>query len=58
MGEMKNELEKCMAGEYYNCHDEMFHCLPLTGIMEDLLIVEPNLKFGSQSSQKTASARR
>ncbi len=24
MGEMKNELEKCMAGEYYNCHDEIF----------------------------------
>lgn len=19
-----NELEKCMAGEYYNCHDEIF----------------------------------
>lgn len=25
MGEkMKTELEKCMAGEYYNCHDEIF----------------------------------
>ena len=24
MSECKNELEKCMAGEYYNCHDEIF----------------------------------
>ena len=24
MSELKNELEKCMAGEYYNCHDEIF----------------------------------
>ena len=21
---MKTELEKCMAGEIYNCHDEIF----------------------------------
>lgn len=24
MKEIKNELDKCMAGAYYNCHDEIF----------------------------------
>ena len=24
MSACKNELKKCMAGEYYNCHDEIF----------------------------------
>ena len=24
MSACKNELEKCMASEYYNCHDEIF----------------------------------
>lgn len=23
-GETMTELEKCMAGEYYNCHDKIF----------------------------------
>lgn len=23
-GDIMTELEKCMAGEYYNCHDKFF----------------------------------
>jgi len=47
---MKTELEKCMAGEIYNCHDEIF--LEFKNTARTLLTKYNNLKYDYKEEKR------